>query len=229
MARLGHGDPELHLGKAVADRLEGRRKARVEHNDLGVGVVEEVDQLLAAIAVVGINRRKAGLEGGEVDLKVLRAIEEIGCDLGVGADPAGQEVGGEGVSPGVKPAPGNHPVALDQGGTARRLPGYGLPDVGDPPVGHGVLPFAFPAALNAIRRLDEGEVNSQGNGSDRQHAVRMARPHPRHGGPRDPEHHAAKRRRMDPDLIGRLLAPPPVRAINGDPARRDPPLDVEEV
>ena len=85
----------------------------VEHDGLGVGVVEQVDDLVGAVAVVRVDRRQAGLEGGDVGLEVLGAVVEVGRDLGLVAEAGVEEVGGQGVGPAVELAPRDHPVALD--------------------------------------------------------------------------------------------------------------------
>ena len=88
---LGHRDPQLHARQPAADRLHGRREGGVEHHRLGVGVVEQVDQFVGDIAVVGVDRHEAGLEGGEVGLEVFRRVVEIGRDLGLPAQPGVQQ------------------------------------------------------------------------------------------------------------------------------------------
>ena len=142
MPGFGDGDPQLDLGQAWPDRLQGLGKPGVEDHDLSVSIVEQVDEFLAAITIVGVDRGKARLEGRKVDLEVLGPVEEVGGDLGLGAHPSRRQKRRQGVCPCVEPPPGDDPITLDQGGTVRGLAGDGLPDFGDPPVGHLVLPLS---------------------------------------------------------------------------------------
>ena len=140
MSGFGDGDPELDLGKPRPDRLQSVCESGVENHHLSVGVVEQVDQFLAAIPVVGVDWSDARLEGCKVDLQVLRTVKEVGGDLGLGAHAPRNQMSSQRVGPCVELSPGDDPPSLDQGWTVGGLPGDGLPDVSYPPVGHVVLP-----------------------------------------------------------------------------------------
>jgi hypothetical protein len=58
----------------------------VEEEHLGVGVVEQVDQLVLEVAPVRIDGNGALLECGEADLEILGAVVEVLRDLGVRPD-----------------------------------------------------------------------------------------------------------------------------------------------
>ncbi len=85
----------------------------VEHDGLGVGVVEQVDDLLGSVPVVRVDRREAALERGDVGLEVLGAVVQVGRHLDLVVEPGVEQVGGEGVGAPVEVAPRDHPVALD--------------------------------------------------------------------------------------------------------------------
>ena len=112
----------------------------MEDDCLGVGVVEEIEQLLGLVAVVGVDRGQARLEGGIVGLQVLRRVVEIGRDLGLMAEPGLQQMRGQGVGPPVKVAPADDPLSADLGRTIRRRRGDLFPDVGEVPAGHARSP-----------------------------------------------------------------------------------------
>ncbi len=139
MAGLRDGDPGLHLGQAVADLLDRGRERGVEHHRLGVGVVEQVEQFVGDIAVVGVHRRQAGLEGGEVGLEVFGAVVEVGGDLGLMRQAGVQQMPGHTVGAAVEILPADDRLSPDLSGTLRDGGGYGFPEVGIGPDGHGGL------------------------------------------------------------------------------------------
>ena len=111
---LSDGDPGLHRGQSGANSFDDFTKAGMEDDGFGIGIVEQVDQFLGAIAVVGVDGREAGLEGGEIGLKVLRPVVEEGCDLGLAWKAGREQMGGQSVGAGVELAPGDHALILDQ-------------------------------------------------------------------------------------------------------------------
>jgi hypothetical protein len=84
----------------------------VEHDRLGVGVVEEIQDLLGPVPVVRVDRRHPRLERRVVRLEVLGAVVEVGGDLRLPSEPGGDQVGGERVRAPVEVAPGHDPIAL---------------------------------------------------------------------------------------------------------------------
>jgi hypothetical protein len=52
----------------------------VEQEDLGVGVVEQVGELVVELAVVDVDVDGPRLEGGELRLEVLVGVEEVERD-----------------------------------------------------------------------------------------------------------------------------------------------------
>ena len=86
----------------------------MKHHRLGVGVVEEVRQLLGAVAIVGVDRCQAGLESREIGLQILRAIIEKGRDLRLALEPRVDQMGGQRVGAGVKLYPADDSLALNQ-------------------------------------------------------------------------------------------------------------------
>jgi hypothetical protein len=119
MTGLRHRHVALHQGQTGAQGIENGRKRGVEDHSLRISVVEEVEQLLGAIAVVDVEWREPTLERGVVGLEVFGPVVEIGCDLGLLGQARGDEVGGQSVRVAVKRAPGDDTLALDDGGMIR--------------------------------------------------------------------------------------------------------------
>ena len=74
-------EKELHLRQTRTNLLDARRELAVEEHCFGVGVVEEIDQLLRLIAVIHVDRTGAELERTEVRFRVLVAVVEVEADL----------------------------------------------------------------------------------------------------------------------------------------------------
>lgn len=132
---VGGDDPPLHLRQVRPDAVEQLGEARMEHDGLGVGVVEQVGDLVRAVAVVGVHRRHRHLERRGHRLEVLDAVVQVAGHLGALADAGRDEVGGERVRSLVELAPGDHPVAVDLARPIGHRRGDGLVDVGKVPVG----------------------------------------------------------------------------------------------
>ena len=77
----------------------------VEHDGDRVGVVPQVDELVVGVAVVGVDRDEAGLEGGEHRLEVLGAVVEVLRDLVLLGRPGVEQRAGDAVGPAVELAP----------------------------------------------------------------------------------------------------------------------------
>ena len=181
MARLGYSDPDLYLGQVGGNGLNRGGKAGVEHDGLRIGIIEEVGELCTAIAVVGVDRGDAGLEGGEIGFQILRAIEQIGRDLGFMANPAADKVVGQCIGTGVKLAPGDFARALNQDRTIWGLPGNGFPDISNGPSGHDQPPNVI--SLGSVHRCGGTRVNRNsrrgGCGAVRERTPAAGRPRPR--------------------------------------------------
>ena len=102
---VGHHVPAAHLRQAVTDALEQLGERGVEHDGLGIGVVEQVEDLLRPVAEVGVHRDGGDLEGGDHRLHVLRAVVQVAGHLGLLTQSGGEEVGGERVRPADRTRP----------------------------------------------------------------------------------------------------------------------------
>ncbi len=158
MAGLRHRDPGLHAGKAAADGLQHIGETGMEDNGLRVGVVEQVEELFGPVAVVGVDRCKASLEGGVIGLEIFRAVVEEGRDLRLVVQARGEQVGGERIGAGVELAPGQHPLSLDVRRSIGLDPGDRLPHVREGPRTHRILPNS--SSWGEIGPARRGEVNS---------------------------------------------------------------------
>ena len=76
----------LQLREPVGDTGDAVAERRVEHERFGVGVVEQVPQLVVEVAVVDVDRDAAHLERAELRLEVLVAVVEVQPDLAVGSE-----------------------------------------------------------------------------------------------------------------------------------------------
>ena len=132
---VGDDVPTANLRQALADPVEQLGERGVEHDRLGVGVVEQVEDLLRPVAEVGVHRDGRDLEGGVHRLQVLRPVVQVLGDLGLLAEPGGEEVGGERVGPPVELPPRDDAVALHLAGPVGHPGGDRLVDVGQVPVG----------------------------------------------------------------------------------------------
>ena len=111
----------------------------MKYNGLCVGIVEQVEEFFRTVTVVGVDRRKPALEGRVVGLEVFGAIVEEGRDFGLMVQSRGDQVGGEGVGPGVELAPGDDSFPLNMCRIIGLRAGDRLPDIGEGPGRHGNL------------------------------------------------------------------------------------------
>jgi hypothetical protein len=132
----------------------------VEHHGLGVGVVEQIDQLVGDVAIVGVDRDEARLERREIGLEVFGGVVEIGRDLGLPAESDLQKPRRQGVGPAVEIGPGQAPLAMDLRRAVRNGVGHRFPDVGVIPLGHGASPRSRLARLS-VRTKGDGAAPSQ--------------------------------------------------------------------
>ena len=95
----------LQLRQPVDDSRDAVAERGVEHERLGVGVVEQVPQLLVEVAVVDVDRHAADLERGVLGLEVLVAVVEVEADLRVRAEAGGDQRRGQAGRPIVVLAP----------------------------------------------------------------------------------------------------------------------------
>ena len=125
---VGDLDQQLELGQAVDDVGDTVAERGVEHERLGVGVVEQVPELLVEVAVVDVDRDAAQLERGVLGLDVLVAVVQVEPDLRVRAEPGGRQRAGDACGPIVELRPGPGGVAVGDGGRVGDLVGDRFPD-----------------------------------------------------------------------------------------------------
>ena len=80
-------DQQLQLGQPIDDLGNAVAERRVEDQRLGIGVVEQVPQLVVEVAVVDVDRHAANLEGPVLGLEVLVAVVHVQPDLAVVTEP----------------------------------------------------------------------------------------------------------------------------------------------
>jgi hypothetical protein len=120
----------------LPDRGDSLGELPVEQQHLGVGVVEEVGELVVEIAVVDVHMDRARLERGELGLEVLVRVVEVEADLGVGSDAELGKRRGQASRALVELPPRDPPLALDERGAVGRDVGDRFPDIGQVPL-HG--------------------------------------------------------------------------------------------
>ena len=97
--------------------LHGRdagRELGLVHHRHGVGVVEEVDELLLDVPVVDVDRDRPQLVGGEHRLDELDAVVRVDRDVVALADALGGQVVGQAVRPLLQLGVGLLALAADQ-------------------------------------------------------------------------------------------------------------------
>ena len=129
-----HGGPHLQLG--VPHSVHPFPERTVKHDHLGVGVLEEVRELVRGVAVVHVGGDGPQLEGGEQRLEVLVRVIEIERDLRVGPQAERTEGPRQPRRPLVELPPGAPPLALDERRVVRDRVGHGLEHRPEVPV-HG--------------------------------------------------------------------------------------------
>ena len=108
----------------------------MEDDRLGVGVVEEVVDLVGAVAEVRVDRHERALERGDHGLEVLGPVVQVARHLRLVPEAGRDEVGGQRVGAPLELAPRDDPVAVDLARPVRDGGGVGFVDVGEVPVGH---------------------------------------------------------------------------------------------
>ena len=107
---------QLQLRCPARDLGDELAEAAVEQERLGVGVVEEVDELFFQIPVVDVDGDPAQLERAEQSLDVLVGVVEVRRDLRIGAETRRAQPGREPRRAVVELAPRARPLTLDQRG-----------------------------------------------------------------------------------------------------------------
>ena len=144
-------DPEPDLGNVRSHGFNQCGERSVEDHRHRVGVVPEVRQLLRAVAVIGVDRHEAGLEGGEERLHVLRAVVQVVRDLVLQSHAAGQKGGGERVGALVQLGPREAARALHLGWAVAACVGDLLPEVGEGELGHRPIAARWALSAHAAR------------------------------------------------------------------------------
>ena len=108
-------DQQLQLRQPIDDLGDAVAERGVEHQSLGIGVVEQVPQLVVEVAVVDVDRHTADLEGAVLSLEVLVAVVHVQPDLAVGPESGSGVCSGQPCGPLVVLRPGLDVV------TVRRL------------------------------------------------------------------------------------------------------------
>ena len=112
----------------------------MKHDRRGVGVVEEIEQLVFAVAVVGVDGHEAGLERGEHRFEVFDPVVEVLGDLVLLAKAVVEQRASDAVGVAVEVAPTAPLVAVDERRRIGEAIGDRFPDVGQLPVRHAHPP-----------------------------------------------------------------------------------------
>ena len=120
-----HEHPQFR--QFVPDPGDTIAQRRVEHEYLGLAVVEEILQLLVDVAVVDVHRDRAALERPVLGHEVLGAVVEVQCHLAIGWN-AGPLEGRSKAGRCLVELPIGHPAsALHDGVAVRQVVGYRFP------------------------------------------------------------------------------------------------------
>ena len=123
-------EPELDAVEAVTQLVAAVGEVAVEDDRFDVGVVPQVGELVAGVAVVGVDRHQPGLERREQALQVLGRVEEELGDLGLVAEPGVEQRGGDAVGALVEVPPRRDAAVAVERGRVGEAVGHRLPHVG---------------------------------------------------------------------------------------------------
>ena len=105
-------DTTTQLGERVEHRFDGGCEVAIEEHRLGVGVVEEVVQLLCCVTEVDVAGHRTDLETSVLRFEVLDAVVGEEPDLGAPLDSSGDQSGGEAAGVGVELGPRAASIAV---------------------------------------------------------------------------------------------------------------------
>ena len=126
-----HLDVELHLRQAVAYLPDARGVAGLEHHCFGIGVVEQIDQLVGLVAVVHVDRAAADLERCVLRFEILGAVVQVSAHFRINAQAVGAVHGGQPSRPVIEVTPSAHLAVADHGGLLANGVRNGLPGRGE--------------------------------------------------------------------------------------------------
>ena len=128
---------QLHVGRLGADLGHAVAELAVEEQGLGVGVVDQVRELVLEVAVVHVDRHAAHLERRVHAFAVLVAVVEVRRDLRVRSEPAAaSSAAARRAARSSNWRQRDPPVALDQRDPVGNRVAHRLPHVREVP-GHG--------------------------------------------------------------------------------------------
>ena len=119
------------LWQSVADLPDARRVAGLEEDDLGVGVVEQIDEFVELVTIVDVHGDASSLEDAVLSFEVLVRIVQVDGCLGVGTQAARLQEAGDPRRSFVVLAPASPELTADEGVAVGNRIGYGFPDRGE--------------------------------------------------------------------------------------------------
>ncbi len=123
-----HLDDPPQQRQPRGDLLDPVGEAGVHDHHLGISVVEQLAQLLVAVAVVDVDVDGVELDRGEEGLEVLAAVVQIEGDLGPVRHAGCAQAGSKATGSLVELVPGAHAWPVDQGDLLRNGVGDRFPD-----------------------------------------------------------------------------------------------------
>ena len=139
-------DGVAHLRHLVACRLDPVAQRAVVHEHLGVGVVDQLDELVAEVAEVDVGRHGPQFRKREQQLHVLGAVVEEERDLRVRSDAVRAECARQPRRPVLHLAVGDVSLALHDGRRVGDGVGHPLPHRREALVHGGTLCFGVTRA-----------------------------------------------------------------------------------
>ena len=128
--------PPSDLGRPIPHPVDAVGECPMEDDCHCIGVVPEVQELIVAVAIVGVDGHEPDPKGGEDPLEVLRRVVEVQRNLVLRRQPEGQEPARHSTRAEVELAPCGDSFTLDHRGLVRLRGGDGLPHVGIVPLRH---------------------------------------------------------------------------------------------
>jgi hypothetical protein len=129
-------DRTPRCGDASDGHAYRRPELRVVDDDPRAGVLEQVVDLLRAVAVVDVDRHAAELHRRVEGLEILGPVDHVDRDPVAGFEPGPAEMRGEAPGAVGELAEGQPPGAADERVTPRILPRDSVPDGGEAPIRH---------------------------------------------------------------------------------------------
>ena len=126
--------PSFYGGAARTHRFGLRSKCTVKDHRGGISVGPKLDQFIAGVAIIGVDRHQTDFQRREHAFHIGGGIVKVECHLVLAVQPSVQQHRCNSVCAGIEVVPGDALVAVGQRNPVGNCGGDSLPDVGEGPV-----------------------------------------------------------------------------------------------